>query len=143
MTIVNHYPSGVGVFRIGLDTDLTTFELRYSGERERSSYLTGLYYLYSKAISDTQVTLSGIDVTQAAKGTTEGYAASANGTLHLDPKWDLSLGARYDHNKSTLNWSVGFRISPARLMIRWISTLCRGASSCSITSGMISTPILQ
>lgn len=102
------YPSGVGVFRIGLDTDLTTFELRYSGERERISYLTGLYYLYSKAISDTRVTLSGIDVTQAAKGTTEGYAAYANGTLHLNPKWDLSLGARYDYNKSTLDSSVGF-----------------------------------
>ena len=54
------------------------------------------------------MTLSGIDVAQDAKGTTEGYAAYANGTLHLDPKWDLSLGARYDYNESTLDSNVGF-----------------------------------
>jgi iron complex outermembrane receptor protein len=102
------YPGGLSVFKIGLDTDLTTFELRYSSEGERISYLTGLYYLDSKAISDTVVTLSGIDVAQDAKGTTEGYAAYANGTLHLASQWDLSLGARYDYNKSTLDSNVGF-----------------------------------
>jgi iron complex outermembrane receptor protein len=102
------YPGGLGLFKIGLDTDLTTFELRYSSDGERLSYLTGLYYLYSKAVSDTTVTLSGIDVAQDAKGTTEGYAAYVNGTLHLLPQWDLSLGARYDYNKSTLDSNVAF-----------------------------------
>ena len=102
------YPGGYGLFQIGLNTDLTTLELRYSSEGERISYLTGLYYLYSKAISDTKVALSGIDVTQNAKGTTEGYAAYVNGTVHLYPQWDLSLGARYDYNKSTLDSSVEF-----------------------------------
>ncbi|CAA0121514.1 Pesticin receptor [Halioglobus japonicus] len=102
------YPGGLGLFKIGLDTDLTTFELRYSGESERVSYLTGLYYLYSKAVSDTTVTLTGIEVTQDAKGTTESYAAYVNGTIHLAPQWDLSLGARYDYNESTLDSNVGF-----------------------------------
>jgi len=104
------YPGGLGIFQIGLDTDLRTFELRYSSEGDRISYLTGLYYLYSKAVSDTTVTLSGIDVAQDAKGTTEGYAGYANGTLHLDPQWDLSLGARYDYNKSTLDSNIGFLV---------------------------------
>ncbi len=102
------YPGGLGVFQIGLDTDLTTFELRYSDEGDNFSYLTGLYYLYSKAVSDTSVTLRGIDVVQDAKGTTEGYAAYVNGTLHLARQWDLSLGARYDYNKSTLDSNVNF-----------------------------------
>ena len=83
----------MGVFKIGLDTDLTTLELRYSGETEKISYLTGLYYLDSESKSDTVVTLTGIDVTQDAKGSTEGYAAYINATLHLAPTWDLSLGA--------------------------------------------------
>jgi iron complex outermembrane receptor protein len=102
------YPGGLGIFKIGLDTDLTTLELRYSSEGEKISYLTGLYYLDSESKSDTIVTLAGIDVDQNAKGTTEGYAAYFNGTLHLDPKWDLSLGARYDYNKITLDSNVGF-----------------------------------
>ena len=102
------YPGGLGVFKIGLDTDLTTLELRYSGETEKISYLTGLYYLDSESKSDTVVTLTGIDVTQDAKGSTEGYAAYINATLHLAPTWDLSLGARYDNNKSSLDSNVGF-----------------------------------
>ncbi len=102
------YPGGLGLFKIGLDTDLTTFELRYSSEGERVSYLTGLYYLHSKAVSDTVVTLTGIEVTQDAKGTTDGYAAYANGTLHINSQWDLSLGARYDYNESALDSNVGF-----------------------------------
>lgn len=102
------YPGGLGLFKIGLDTDLTTFELRYSSEGERFSYLTGLYYLYSKSESDTVVTLTGIDVTQDAKGTTESYAAYVNGTLHLHSQWDLTLGARYDYNEVTLDSNVGF-----------------------------------
>jgi iron complex outermembrane receptor protein len=102
------YPGGLGIFQIGLDTDLTTFELRYSSEWENLTYLTGLYYLDSESKSDTAVTLTGIDVTQDAKGTTESYAAYLNGTLHLDPQWDLTLGARYDNNKSTLDSNVGF-----------------------------------
>ena len=102
------YPGGLGIFKIGLNTDLTTLELRYSSEGDNISYLTGLYYLDSESKSDTVVTLSGIDVDQNATGTTEGYAAYINGTFHLDPKWDLSLGARYDYNKSTLDSNVGF-----------------------------------
>jgi iron complex outermembrane receptor protein len=102
------YPGGLGIFKIGLDSDLTTLELRYSSEGEKISYLTGLYYLDSEATSDTVVTLSGIDVDQNAEGTTEGYAAFANGTVHLDSQWALSLGARYDYNESTLDSNVGF-----------------------------------
>jgi iron complex outermembrane receptor protein len=102
------YPGGLGIFQIGLDTDLTTLELRYSSEGDRLSYLTGLYYLGSEATSDTAVTLSGIDVNQNAKGSTDGYAAFVNGTVHLTPQWDLSLGARYDYNETSLDSNVGF-----------------------------------
>lgn len=102
------YPGGLGIFQIGLDTDLTTFELRYSSDGEQFSYLAGLYYLESEAVSDTVVTLSGIDVAQSAKGTTDGYAAFVNGTLNLNQRWELSLGARYDYNESSLDSKVGF-----------------------------------
>jgi iron complex outermembrane receptor protein len=102
------YPEGLGIFQIGLDTDLTTLELRYSSEGDKISYLTGLYYLKSEASSDTVVTLSGINVDQNAEGTTDGYAAFANGTVHLTPQWDLSLGARYDYNETSLDSNVGF-----------------------------------
>lgn len=102
------YPGGLGIFQIGLDTDLTTFELRYSSAGENLDYLAGLYYLDSESKSDTVVTLTGIDVLQDAKGTTESYAAYVNGTIHLAPKWDLSLGARYDYNEFTLDSSVSF-----------------------------------
>ena len=102
------YPGGLGIFQIGLDTELTTLELRYAGQGEHISFLTGVYYLKSEAVSDTVVTLGGIDVDQNAEGSTEGYAAFANGTWHLASRWDLSIGARYDYNESTLDSNVGF-----------------------------------
>ncbi|MFK7975457.1 MAG: TonB-dependent receptor [Halioglobus sp.] len=102
------FPGGLGIFQIGLDSQLSTFELRFGSELEAFSYLTGIYYLSSESISDTQVTLQGIDVVQAAKGTTEGYAAFVNGTVHLHPQWDLTVGARYDYNETSLDSNVGF-----------------------------------
>jgi iron complex outermembrane receptor protein len=102
------YPGGVGTFQIGVDTDITTLELRLSDATDRFDYIAGLYYFDTNIDSDTLVFEQGVDVNADAEGQTEGYAVFGNVNFHLSPEWDLAVGLRYDDVDDEINATTEF-----------------------------------
>ena len=100
------FPGGDEVFRIGVDSEISNLEIRYSGQNKHFDYVAGLYFSDQPADSDINVQVGAISVTGGAQGDNETEAVYSNFNFHLSESWDLSLGLRYDRNESALDSTI-------------------------------------
>lgn len=93
------FPGFNNRFEIQLDWDTTTAELRFSDTSDTFDYIAGYYYAERELDGFFDIDLSGTNLLGPAGGAADINAVFANLTFHLDEKWDLSTGARYDKNE--------------------------------------------
>lgn len=99
---------GDETFNIFADYKITTLEARVSNEGDIFDYVAGLYYYDRPFQSRLDLVITGVLVQGGGSADSSGGAAYANFNFHLAPKWDLSLGARYDDNTSSLDSDITF-----------------------------------
>lgn len=92
------YPGRDSQFEIQLDWELFSAELRFGDTGEKMDYLAGIYYAIRDITGLFNVTLTGVNLFGPASGEGDVKAVYTSLTFHLDPKWDLITGARYDRN---------------------------------------------
>ena len=93
------YPGFDNKFAIQLDWETETVELRFSDTGEKLDYIAGLFYANRDIDGFFDVDLSGVNLVGPAEGEGDINAIFANLTFHINDKWDLTAGARYDKNE--------------------------------------------
>lgn len=95
-------------FFIGADTEITTFEVRISDTTDSYDYVAGLYYFDSSSDFFNNILVQGVNVNGTGGSGTDGYAAFSNFTFHLNDKWDLAVGLRYDDVSDDIDTATTF-----------------------------------
>ncbi|MFK7975183.1 MAG: TonB-dependent receptor [Halioglobus sp.] len=93
------YPGFDNSFGIQLDWETETAELRFSNSGDTLDYIFGYYYAKREIDGFFNVDLSGVNLEGPAIGAGDINAVFANLTYHLNDKWDVTAGARYDKNE--------------------------------------------
>ncbi len=100
------YPEFVNNFNIGLDYEISTLELRFTGTGELFDYVSGLYYSDRQSDNTLDLLIEDALVVGGGKAGSETYSAYANVTWHINEQWDFSGGLRYDDNEVTTDAAI-------------------------------------
>ncbi|NND66352.1 MAG: TonB-dependent receptor [Halioglobus sp.] len=93
------FPGGVSNFAVDLNYEVTTLELRTTGNEEWFDYVAGLYYYERPVETDLLLTIGNADLLADGGEEHATYSAFANVNTHLSHAWHLALGLRYDENE--------------------------------------------
>lgn len=93
------YPGFTNSFAIQLNWETETAEIRFSNSGDTLDYIFGYYYAKRDIDGYFNVDLSGVNLEGPAIGAGDINAVFANFTWHVNDKWDVTAGARYDKNE--------------------------------------------
>lgn len=93
------FPGFNSLFDIRLDSEQYTGEIRISDTGEDLDYIGGLFYSERELVDGNfNLNVAGGELTGPASGISTSAAAFANVTFHVNDRWDVTTGARYEAN---------------------------------------------
>jgi iron complex outermembrane receptor protein len=102
------FPGSNEVFKIDLEFEITTYELRFSDVVDNFSYVAGLYHFKRPADGEFNVVVTEIEVIGDSSQKDTGNAIYGNVSYRFAEQWELGLGARYDDIETTMDGDIRF-----------------------------------